>query len=223
MKEIFERCKVKGKVFDSYIKERGFLLGDVEPFNLGLYRYKPSDWLSYKFVKAADESIFLPIYDDMLNPSGFELRTTKNLKLHAKYYDPNARYYFFGFTKESLQEIFDTETVFLTEGTFKTIAFSRWKKNVLGLMNNKVTESQKIFLRRYVKNIYLCFDFDKWGLIMQKNIVEELTKEGFNAKIFPHVVGSDGVKDADDLMKKLGRDKFIRTMERRFKELGSWV
>lgn len=222
MEEIFNRCKIRNDLFYSYIQQRGFLLEDIEPFNLGFYRYKLTDWQNYKFAKVSDQSIFLPIYDDIFQPVGFELRTTKSLKLHAKYYDPKARYYFFGFTKDSLQEIFKTETVFLTEGTFKTIAFSLWKKNVLGLMNNKITDSQKIFLRRYVKNIYLCFDFDKWGLIMQKNMEEELSKEGFNARIFPHIVGSDGVKDSDDLMRKLGRERFTRTMEKRFKELGSW-
>jgi len=216
MQEMFKRCKAKGEVFENYIKSRGFLPEDIEPFNLGLYRYKVTDWERYRFVKGSDNSIFLPIYDDRLEPAGFELRTTKDIKLHAKYYDPKSRYYFFGFTKLGLQEIFDTETVFLTEGTFKTIAFSLWRKNVLGLMTNKITDTQKIFLRRYVKKIYLCFDFDKWGLIQQKTVVEELNKEGFQARLFPHVVASDHEKDADALMKKLGRDKFIRTLEKRF-------
>lgn len=220
MQEIFKRIQDKSPAFEAYIKNRGFTSEEVEPFNLGFYRYKSTDWHKFKLLKKHDESIFLPVYDDMLHPVGFELRSTKpGNKEHYKYTNPSARYCFFGFTKQALQEIFDTETVFLTEGTFKTIAFSLWKKNVLGLQNNKVNESQKIFLRRYVKNIYLCFDFDKYGLWGQKKVQEELTEAGFNVKIFEYIRGLDGVKDADDLMNKLGKERFLRTLEKRFKEI----
>lgn len=205
------------KDFVEYItKQRKLAVEDVIPYNIGFYRRNPQDQKQYKISGFFDKSILFPIYDDMSHVVGFELRSIA-AKNHFKFYDPKGRYFFFGMNQRALEEIFRTEEVFLTEGTFDTVTFSLWKPNVLGLMTNKISVQQMLFLRRYVKRIYLCLDADKQGLKQQKYVLEDLSKQGFHAKRFPYLTGSDKVKDANDFLKMYGRERLMREFSLRFK------
>lgn len=198
--------------FVKYIKNRGFELEDVKDFKLGYYTKNLFYEKKFGIPNFFSSAVVLPIFDDMLHPVGFELRSIKS-KAHFKHYG-KGRYHFFGMTDECLDEIYKTKTVFLTEGTFDKIALSLWKPNVLSLMTNKISDKHLKFLKRYVKNIYLCFDWDKWGIIQQKNWTQRIIEQGFNVENFPYIKGSDRVKDANKLLEKLGKERFIRTLKK---------
>ena len=205
--------------FIEYIdKQRNLRLEDIIPYGVGYYRWVSSDKANYKIQPFFDKSVFLPIFDDLLNPVGFELRSIKE-KNHFKYFVPEARYHFYGLNKRSLDSIWETETVFLTEGTFDAMTLGIWKPNVLSLMTNKISQNQKVFLKRYVKNIYLCLDWDRGGIREEKYIIEDLQNYGFNVKKFPYILGIYNVKDANQFLKKIGRDNFLRKINLRFKEM----
>jgi len=205
--------------FIEYIdKQRNLRLEDIIPYGVGYYRWVSSDKANYKIQPLFDKSVFLPIFDDLLNPVGFELRSIKE-KNHFKYFVPEARYHFYGLNKRSLDSIWETETVFLTEGTFDAMTLGIWKPNVISLMTNKISQNQKVFLKRYVKNIYLCLDWDRGGIREEKYIIEDLQNYGFNVKKFPYILGIDDVKDANQFLKKIGRDNFLRKINLRFKEM----
>jgi len=205
--------------FIEYIdKQRNLRLEDIIPYGVGYYRWVSSDKANYKIQPLFDKSVFLPIFDDLLNPVGFELRSIKE-KNHFKYFVPEARYHFYGLNKRSLGSIWETETVFLTEGTFDAMTLGIWKPNVISLMTNKISQNQKVFLKRYVKNIYLCLDWDRGGIREEKYIIEDLQNYGFNVKKFPYILGIDDVKDANQFLKKIGRDNFLRKINLRFKEM----
>jgi DNA primase len=205
--------------FIDYINtQRNLQIDDIIPYEVGYYRWNPADKKNYKIQPFFDKSVFLPIFDDLLTPVGFELRSIKE-KNHFKYFVPNARYHFYGLNKRSLQSIWETETVFLTEGTFDAMTLGIWKPNVLSLMTNKVSQSQKLFLKRYVTDIFLCLDWDKGGIREEKFIIEDLQNYGFNVKKFPYIRGIDNAKDANQFLKQSGREKFLRQINVRFKEM----
>ena len=219
-----QRCSdTSDPAYADYIKSRGFEVDDLKDFKLGFYRWSFADGKNLKIARVFDKSILLPCYDDVPIPVGFELRTTVG-KGHYKQHDHGGRYHFFGMTERALDAIFTTEEVFLTEGTFDTAAFSLWKPNVLSLMTNKITEQHLLFLKRYVKRMYLCFDVDKWGAIQQE---KEMTSLGLLASKFVYLKVTDTyvvdgkpkrAKDANDLLKGLGKSKFIKTLNTRFND-----
>lgn len=200
--------------FQKYIESRGLSLTDVSAFGLGIYRKNLKDCANFGIPRSIDSAVILPMYDDLLQPIGFELRSTK-VKRHHKWISPEARFHFFGLNRKSLQEIWDKEEVFLVEGTFDAVSFSLFKPNVLSLMGNKLSAGQIKFLRRYAKTVWFCLDKDKWGMIMQEKMSAELKTKGISIGRMDALVFSDGVKDANDLLKKLGRERFIRTLSQR--------
>lgn len=210
---------VNAPEFKKYIEEgRGLTVSDVAPYELGFFRHSYQDYKDYKIPKALDKSIVLPVFDDLHQPIGFELRTTEG-KQHFKFFDPNGRFFFFGLTPITLAEIFNTETVFLAEGTFDTITFGLWKKNSLGIMTSKLSEKHFTFLRRYVKTVYLCLDFDPVGKQQEPFMVAALKKAGFDVHVFNSLIQRDQVKDANAYIKKYGRQKFLTEMSGRFRFL----
>lgn len=223
--------------FTAYIKGRGFEVADVADFKLGFYKWAYPDYKKLNLPKVFDKSILLPCYDDLFSPIGFELRTTVG-KSHFKEHDEAGRYHFFGMTERALDAIYSTETVFLTEGTFDDIALSLWKPNILSLMSNKISDGHLLFLKRYVKKVYCCFDQDKWGMIRQTSTVRQSRMEkdlfgpGIQVAKFEYIKASDTfknaageikrAKDANDLLVGLGKDKFIKTISRRFDDTFSF-
>lgn len=203
-------------IFQSYVGSRGLSVDDVAPFGLGIYRKNIKDCGDFGIPRSIESAIILPMYDDLLQPIGFELRSTQQ-KRHHKWISPEARFHFFGLNERSLNEIWNTEEVFLVEGTFDAVSFSLFKPNVLSLMGNKLSAGQLKFLKRYTKTVWFCLDKDKWGMIMQDKMSAELKSKGINTGSMDAIVFSDGVKDANDLLKKLGRDRFIRTISQRYR------
>src|SRR5271166_3817477 len=225
IKQFIEKCRdVSDPRFVSYIKSRGLDTKDVAEFNLGFYKWTFADGKNLKLPKIFDKSILIPSYDDLAIPVGFELRSTGG-KNHFKQYDETARYHFFGMTPRALDAIYSTESVFLTEGTFDAMSLALWKPNILSLMSNKISDGHLLFLRRYVKNVYLCFDLDKGGGFGNRMAGKELS--GLNVSKFAYIKttdmlktesGAKRVKDANDLLKALGKDSFVRTVSTRFSE-----
>jgi DNA primase len=201
--------------FRDYISSRGLSVADVEPFKLGFYKKNHKDCMDFGIPKSIDSAVLLPMFDDLLQPVGFELRSTKQ-KRHHKWIAPDSRFQFFGLNQRSLESIWSFEEVFLVEGTFDAISFSLFKPNVLSLMGNKLSAGHIRFIQRYAKTVWFCLDKDKWGMIMQDKMSAELRSKGMNVGSMEAIVFSDGVKDANDLLKKLGRDRFLRTLSQRY-------
>lgn len=215
LQDFFRRHQAPDEAeFQKYIQSRGLSIPDVAPFGLGLYRKNLRDCADFDIPRSIDSAVLLPMYDDLLQPIGFELRSTK-VKRHHKWISAEARFHFFGLNSRSLEEIWKTEEVFLVEGTFDAVSFSLFKPNVLSLMGNKLSAGQIKFLRRYAKTVWFCLDKDKWGMIMQEKMSAELKNKGIAIGRMEALVFSDGVKDANDLLKKLGRERFVRTLTQR--------
>jgi len=207
---------VQTPAYLDYIKSRGLDLDDVKPFNLGYYTWNVRDEKQFQIPRMFHNSIVFPVYDE-LQPIGFELRRL-DIKRHYKWFSTKPdRYKFFGMTKSALESIYETEEVYLTEGTFDCITFSLWRPNVLALMTNKVSDEQHIFLRRYVKKAYLCLDMDKWGLIQANKIYQSPITSGVQFRIFEYLRANDGANDANKYLQNSGKENLIRTLNIRWK------
>jgi len=209
---------VSDPLFSRYIEKRGLKIEDAVKYRLGFLKYSGLDWKAYKVPKLFNHSVVLPLFDDLQQPIGFELRSIEG-KHHFKWYDPDGRYYFFGMNQDTLSEIYKTETVFLLEGSFDTISFGTWKPNVLGLLTNMLGTRHLTFLKRYVSTIYMCFDLDKEGLNGQNVLIPRLQREGFKVKPFPCLHKKDSVKDVNAFIQAYGRERLLKVFSDRFKFL----
>lgn len=197
-------------------KERALKLEEVKDFNLGYYTWNLRDEKQFQIPRMFSNSIVFPVYDDTLQAVGFELRRLDR-KMHYKWFTPSPdRYKFFGMTRRALESIYESEEVYLTEGTFDDITLSLWKPNVLGLMTNKISEEQHTFLRRYVKRAYFCLDLDKWGIIQAEKMLHEM-KSPVKFHIFDYLRATDNANDANKYLQLHGKDSLLSTLNIRWK------
>ena len=144
---------------------------------------------SGSFGKNVRSRIVFPIYDALGNLQGIETKgldkaaVQKDLK--PKYKDSfklaisglpekSMRYYkfylsetkhsaiFFGLP-QSLKSIWETQSIFLTEGIFDCLSILKLYPNCVSSLTANLGVPQKDWLRRYVKKIYLLYDADKIG------------------------------------------------------------
>jgi len=141
------------------------------------------------------ERIIFPIFDELGHIKGIETRALdkeamKVLKpeykekfkdlidnlsdtsvRYSKFYLDKSRYSacFFGLPN-SLKTIWDTRTLFLTEGIFDCLTLLKLYPNCLASLTANVNKYQIDWLRRYVNKIIFLFDGDKKG----KEAVEKL-------------------------------------------------
>jgi DNA primase len=177
-----------------------------------------------KFIK---QRLLFPIYDELGSIRGIETRAldrramdvlTPNFKIklkdlianlpesevrYKKFYLEKNKYMalFFGLP-EALDEIWKTDTVFLTEGIFDLISFKKIRPNCLSPLTANINEYQIKWLKRYVKKVVLLFDPDKKG----KQAVEKLTEE-LEPDIRVQSINLKGM-DVNDFLMKYGVTEF---------------
>ena len=72
-----------------------------------------------------------------------------------------------------------------------------------------LTSDQAKLLKRYAKNVYICYDEDNAGIKATDRAIEILLDEG----IKPNIISLEKGLDPDDFVKKYGRDAFIKKMD----------
>ncbi len=113
--------------------------------------------------------------------------------------------------KEVRTEIGKQDTVVLVEGYMDVISlFQAGIKNVAATLGTALTENQATLLKRYSKNVILCYDSDNAGINATVRGLEILYNAGINARAM-HV--TDG-KDPDEFIKKNGRKEFLKLMDK---------
>jgi len=141
--------------------------------------------------------IVIPIFDELGNVKGLETRALdksaveilkpeykKSLQTEiAALPDSSVRYKKFYYEKSKfsacffglptiLKDIWETKTVFLTEGVFDCLSALRCYPNCLSTLTANINEYQLNWLRRYVKKIILLYDSDKRGNKAVENILK---------------------------------------------------
>lgn len=143
---------------------------------------------------------------------GFQVRS-----IHKKEYDTFAvqrrpEGYFFG-SRMNFQEIWSTKKVILVEGPGDHLIIERLvAPYVLALTTSGLSRLQMQFVRRFVRHVYLCLDLDKAGRDGVRNFIKQHGSE-FDVIDVKYKLEGAG-KDACDIWKKIGDDKFRSHMAR---------
>ena len=83
-------------------------------------------------------------------------------------------------------------------------------KNAVASLGTALTENQANLLKRYTKNVVLCYDSDDAGVAAAMRGMDVLQSQGLNVRV-THV--TDG-KDPDDFIKSKGQDAFRELIDR---------
>ena len=104
------------------------------------------------------------------------------------------------------QEAAKAGNIILVEGYMDVISlFQAGVRNVSASCGTALTENQAKLLKRYTKDVILCYDSDAAGRKAALRGIEILKKEGLKVRVL-HV--PDG-KDPDEFIKKNGKEEFL--------------
>lgn len=159
-------------------------------------------WLGYRGKFVAHRLVF-PIYNELGEIKGIETRGLDRRSLekdllpkfkaslketvallpestvrYKKFYLQKERFspFFFGIPS-SLEPIWTSREVFLTEGIFDAISLLKIYPNCISTLTANINEYQINWLKRYVAKVYVLFDGDKKGREASNKIVETLGQE----------------------------------------------
>lgn len=104
----------------------------------------------------------------------------------------------------------DRENIILVEGYMDVIALSKYGIDYsVASLGTSLTESQGKMLKRYGKNVYICYDGDSAGLKATLRAIEILVK----IDVKPRVIVLPDKLDPDDYINKFGLLEFNRKIQ----------
>ena len=218
----------------AYIEKRGITPAMVTKFGLGYSNgyteiiselsgrgYKRAEMLKAgviqerdgKFFDAMANRLVFPIIDTFRNVIAFGGRVlgktdfakykntdntvlfTKNRTLYGLNYIRNLRY------KERVTDLI------MVEGYMDTLALVQaGVKNVVASMGTSLTEEQAKLARRYVEDIYICYDGDAAGQNATLRGLEILKSHGLKVR----VISLPNGEDPDEIIKRAGVEEFLK-------------
>lgn len=201
-----------------YMSSRGFSRDDMAKWGIGYTRvarpakssspdYEMLKEASYGF-KGLENRILIPLRNALGNVNGLQTRALSE-KRYVQFLLSEAKAVgaFFGL-REALPEIRRTRRVFVHEGAFNCMAFSRAFPNSIACLTAFLGRQQYEFLTFLVDLVIVVFDEDKAGDIGRYKLVEE-----YGTSKLDFV--SMGESDSNDLLKVMGDDRFVRHVKSR--------
>ena len=108
-------------------------------------------------------------------------------------------------------EIAKQDLAILVEGYIDVVSLHQaGVKNAVASLGTALTENQAQLLKRYTKNVVLCYDSDNAGIQAALRGMDVLKSQEMNVRVM-HV--TDG-KDPDDFIKEKGRDAFLELVDK---------
>ena len=189
----------------SYVKKKDYLLDDIE--NLGLIKKSQNG----KYYDKYRNRLIFPIinhYGKVIGFGGRSIDSTMPKYLNSPESQVfKKRYNLYGlniFKKQSNKDII------LVEGYMDVIGLNNQGiDQAVASLGTSLTSDQAKLLKRYAKNVYICYDEDNAGIKATDRAIEILLDEG----IKPNVISLEKGLDPDDFVKKYGRDAFIKKMD----------
>ena len=189
----------------SYVKEKDYLLDDIE--NLGLIKKSQNG----KYYDKYRNRLIFPIinhYGKVIGFGGRSIDSTMPKYLNSPESEVfKKRYNLYGlniFKKQSNKDII------LVEGYMDVIGLNNQGiDQAVASLGTSLTNDQAKLLKRYAKNVYICYDEDNAGIKATDRAIEILLDEG----IKPNIISLEKGLDPDDFVKKYGRDAFIKKMD----------
>ncbi|MDU5823760.1 DNA primase [Anaerococcus vaginalis] len=189
----------------SYVKNKDYLLDDIE--NLGLIKKSQNG----KYYDKYRNRLIFPIinhYGKVIGFGGRSIDSTMPKYLNSPESQVfKKRYNLYGlniFKKQSNKDII------LVEGYMDVIGLNnKGIDQAVASLGTSLTSDQAKLLKRYAKNVYICYDEDNAGIKATDRAIEILLDEG----IKPNIISLEKGLDPDDFVKKYGRDAFIKKMD----------
>lgn len=189
----------------SYVKNKDYLLDDIE--NLGLIKKSQNG----KYYDKYRNRLIFPIinhYGKVIGFGGRSIDSTMPKYLNSPESQVfKKRYNLYGlniFKKQSNKDII------LVEGYMDVIGLNNQGiDQAVASLGTSLTNDQAKLLKRYAKNVYICYDEDNAGIKATDRAIEILLDEG----IKPNIISLEKGLDPDDFVKKYGRDAFIKKMD----------
>lgn len=197
----------------NYMASRGFSTDDMAKWGIGYTRVaKPPKSRSpdYEMLKEAsygfrrlENRILIPLRNMLGNVNGLQTRVLSEKKyMQFLLSEAKAIGAFFGL-REALPEIRRTRRVFVHEGAFNCMAFSKAFSNSVACLTAFLGKAQYELLDFLVDLIIVVFDEDKAGDIGRYKMEEE-----YGTSKIEFV--SMGESDSNDLLKVMGPDRFVK-------------
>lgn len=189
----------------NYVKNKDYLLDDIE--NLGLIKKSQNG----KYYDKYRNRLIFPIinhYGKVIGFGGRSIDSTMPKYLNSPESQVfKKRYNLYGlnvFKKQSNKDII------LVEGYMDVIGLNNQGiDQAVASLGTSLTSDQAKLLKRYAKNVYICYDEDNAGIKATDRAIEILLDEG----IKPNIISLEKGLDPDDFVKKYGRDAFIKKMD----------
>lgn len=189
----------------SYVKKKDYLLDDIE--NLGLIKKTQSG----KYYDKYRNRLIFPIinhYGKVIGFGGRSIDSTMPKYLNSPESQVfKKRYNLYGlniFKKQASKDII------LVEGYMDVIGLNNQGiDQAVASLGTSLTNDQAKLLKRYAKNVYICYDEDNAGIKATDRAIEILLDEG----IKPNIISLEKGLDPDDFVKKYGRDAFLKKMD----------
>lgn len=189
----------------NYVKKKDYLLDDIE--NLGLIKKSQNG----KYYDKYRNRLIFPIinhYGKVIGFGGRSIDSTMPKYLNSPESQVfKKRYNLYGlniFKKQSNKDII------LVEGYMDVIGLNNQGiDQAVASLGTSLTNDQAKLLKRYAKNVYICYDEDNAGIKATDRAIEILLDEG----IKPNIISLEKGLDPDDFVKKYGRDAFIKKMD----------
>lgn len=189
-----------GSSLHKYLTEKGYTL--KEQLDAGLVKQKEG-----RVYDAFRDRVMFPIMNVMGEVIAFGGRVLGEGE--PKYLNSsetllfNKRYHLYGLSIVKKQR--DLKRVLLVEGYMDVVSMAgAGVKNAVASLGTSLTREQALLLKRYVKDVYLCYDGDNAGVNAALRGVDVLAQEGLQVHV---ILLPDGM-DPDDFMKKHGRVAF---------------
>ena len=189
----------------NYVKKKDYLLDDIE--NLGLIKKSQNG----KYYDKYRNRLIFPIinhYGKVIGFGGRSIDSTMPKYLNSPESQVfKKRYNLYGlniFKKQSSKDII------LVEGYMDVIGLNNQGiAQAVASLGTSLTNDQAKLLKRYAKNVYICYDEDNAGIKATDRAIEILLDED----IKPNIISLEKGLDPDDFVKKYGRDAFIKKMD----------
>ena len=189
----------------NYVKKKDYLLDDIE--NLGLIKKSQNG----KYYDKYRNRLIFPIinhYGKVIGFGGRSIDSTMPKYLNSPESQVfKKRYNLYGlniFKKQSNKDII------LVEGYMDVIGLNNQGiDQAVASLGTSLTSDQAKLLKRYAKNVYICYDEDNAGIKATDRAIEILLDE----EIKPNIISLEKGLDPDDFVKKYGRDAFIKKMD----------
>lgn len=194
-----------------YLTSRGLSDSDINKFSIGYVKYvhikddKSDDYKylynkSYSFNYLKNKIIF-PLKNTIGNVNGIITRDLEK-KIYMQYFLSEAKDIgaFFGLY-EAIDHIKKSGKVFVHEGAFDAISFSKVFPNTVSSLTSFLNEQQYETLKFLVDKIILVYDNDDAGKTGIKKMLDYYGDKNIE-------VVSIGDEDSNSYLKFLGEDKF---------------